>query len=68
MCLCMGPVFGYKMNVRESHKTAPERQITEAVKINTTEKQTLNRKSGFRANAVLSLSSSLSTGFDTPRA
>ena len=63
-----GACFGYKMSVRESHKTALERQITEAVKINTTEKQTLNRKSGFRANAVLSLSSSLSTGFDTPRA
>ena len=63
-----GACFGFKMNVRESHKTALERQITEAVKINTSTKQILNRKSGFRANAVLSLSSSLSTGLDTPRA
>ena len=32
---------GNKKNVRESHKTAQKRQITEAVKIVTAKKQTL---------------------------
>ena len=50
---------GYQMNVRETHKTALDRQITEAVKIDMSNKQTLNRKTGFRINNVLSLRSSL---------
>ena len=56
---------GYKMNVRETHRSALDRQITEAVKIDTTNKQTLNRKTGFRVNTVLSLRSSLTSDNDT---
>ena len=49
------------MNVKETHKTALERQITEAVKIDSTNKQTMNRKTGFRANNVLTLGCSLTS-------
>ena len=55
---------GYKMTVRETHKTALDRQITEAVKIDMSNKQTLNRKTGFRVNNVLSLRSSLALDGD----
>ena len=51
------------MNVRETHKTALDRQITEAVKIDMSNKQTLNRKTGFRVNNVLSLRSSLASDY-----
>ena len=54
---------GYKMTVRETYKTALDRQITEAVKIDMTNKQTLNRKTGFRVNNVLSLRSSLASDY-----
>ena len=64
-CYFLNIFCGYKMNVRETHKTALERQITEAVKIDTTNKQTLNRKTGFIVNTLLSLRSSL-TSDDTP--
>ena len=50
---------GFRMNVKGSHKTAIDRQITEAVKIETCEKLVLNRKTGFKANSVLRLRSSL---------
>ena len=56
---------GFIMNVRESHRTSLDRQITEAVKIDTCPKQLLNRKTGFRANSVLRLRSTLSAGCDT---
>ena len=56
---------GFRMNVKESHKTALDRQITEAVKIETCEKQILNRRTGYRANTVLRLSSTLSGSCDT---
>ena len=46
---------GFKMNVRETHKSAMERLITEAVKIETSEKPTLNLRTGYRANNVLRL-------------
>ena len=51
----------FKMSVKETHKTALERQITEAVKIDTTTKQTMNRKTGFRVNGMLSLRCSLTS-------
>ena len=55
--------YPHKMNVRETHKTALDRQITEAVKIDMSNKQTLNRKTGFRVNNVLSLRSSLALDY-----
>ena len=56
---------GFRMNVKESHKTALDRQITEAVKIDTCQKQTLNKRTGFRANSVLRLCSTLNGNCDT---
>ncbi len=57
--------YGFRMNVKETHKTAMERQITEAVKIEMKERngteQVLNRKTGYRVNRVLRLRSSLSS-------
>ena len=47
------------MNVRMTNKSAFERLVTEAVRIEMSDKPTLNRKSGFRANSVLRLRSSL---------
>merc|ERR1712033_133805 len=46
---------GYRMNVRMTNKSAFERLVTEAVRIEMSDKPTLNRKSGFRANSVLRL-------------
>ena len=51
---------GFKMRIKETHKNAFERLITEAVKIGMSERPVMNRKSGFRVNSVLRLSSSLS--------
>ena len=50
---------GYRMNVRMTNKSVFERLVTEAVRIEMSDKPTLNRKSGFRANSVLRLRSSL---------
>ena len=56
---------GFRMNVMESHKTAMDRQITEAVKIDMKERNgtenVLNRKTGYRVNGVLRLRSTLSS-------
>ena len=57
---------GYRMNVRESHRKAIERLITEAVKIECTERPILNRKTGYRANSVLRMRSSLTSDNNTP--
>ena len=51
---------GFKMNICETHKSAFERLVTEAVKIDLSERPTMNRKTGFKTNTVLRLSSSLS--------
>ena len=51
---------GFKMSVKETHKNAFDRVVTEAVKISMSERPVMNRKSGFRTNSVLRLSSSLS--------
>ena len=48
------------MSVKETHKNAFDRVVTEAVKIGMSERPIMNRKSGFRTNSVLRLSSSLS--------
>ena len=56
---------GFRMSVKETHKTALERQITEAVKIDSTNKQILNRKTGYRCNAVLTLGCSLTSDNNT---
>ena len=58
----------FKMSVKETHKTALERQITEAVKIDSTNKQILNRKTGYRCNAVLTLGCSLTSDNNTSAA
>ena len=57
---------GYRMNVKESHRKVMERLITEAVKIECTERPVLNRKTGYRANSVLRLRSSLTSDNNTP--
>ena len=49
----------FKMNVKETHANAMNRQITEATKIDMSSKPTMNRKTGYRANSVLRLRSSL---------
>ena len=49
----------FKMSVKETHSNAMERQITEATKIDLSQKPTMNRKVGYRANCVLPLRSSL---------
>ena len=51
---------GFRMSVKETHKNAFDRVVTEAVKISMSERPVMNRKSGFRTNSVLRLSSSLS--------
>ena len=50
------PCHGFKMNVNETHKTALSRVVTEAVNIEKETRPLLNRKSGYRVNTVLSLS------------
>ena len=57
---------GFRMNVRETHTNAMERLITEAIKIDSSVKPTMNRKTGYRANNVLRLRSSLTSDCDTP--
>ena len=52
---------GFKMNVCETHKSALNRVVTEAVKIEKCSRPTLNRKTGYRANSVLRLTSSLTS-------
>ena len=59
--------FGFKMNVTETHMNAMDRQITEAINIDTQTKPSLNRKTGFRTNGVLRLRSSLTSDDSTPR-
>ena len=49
---------GFRMNVRETHTSTMNRLITEAVKIESSTRPTMNRKSGYRANSVLKLTSS----------
>ena len=49
----------FRMSVKETHSNAMERQITEATKIDLSEKKTMNRKADYRANSVLRLRSSL---------
>ena len=44
------------MSVNETHKTALSRLVTEAVNIDKESRPLLNRKSGYRVNTVLSLS------------
>ena len=51
---------GFKTRVKETHKNAFDRVVTEAVKIGMSERPVMNRKFGFRTNSVLRLSSSLS--------
>ena len=51
---------GFKMTFKETHSNAMERLITEATKIDMSHKPTMNRKTGYRANCVLRLRSSLS--------
>ena len=41
------------INVRETHKSALDRHDTEAVKIDTTNKQTMDRKFGLRVALCL---------------
>ena len=50
------PCHGFKMSVNETHKTALSRLVTEAVNIEKETRPLLNRKSGYRVNTVLSLS------------
>ena len=49
------PCHQYKMSVTNCHNTTLDRLVTEAVKIDKSNKPTLNRKTGFRANSVLKL-------------
>ena len=51
---------GFRMNICETHKNAFERLVAEAVKIDLSDRPTMNRKTGFKTNTVLRLSSSLS--------
>ena len=53
---------GFRMSIKETHKNAFNRLTTEAVKIGNSERPVMNRKSGYRVNTVLRLSSSLSAG------
>ena len=52
---------GFRMNVCETHQSALNRVITEAVKIERCSRPTMNRKTGYRANSVLRLTSSLTS-------
>ena len=45
-----GVCCGFRMNVREVHTNAMERQLTEAVKIENSVRPSLNRKSGNDVN------------------
>ena len=53
------PCHKFKMNVTSCHYTALDRLVTEAVKIDTSDRTVMNRKQGFRVNSVLKLSTSL---------
>ena len=52
---------GFKMDVCETHQSALDRLVTEAVKIENSSRPTLNRKTGYRANSVLRLTSSMTS-------
>ena len=54
------PCHKYRMSVTQYHVTTLDRQVTEAVKIDTTKRPTLNRKRGYRTNRTLRLGTSLS--------
>ena len=56
---------GFRISVKETHTNAMNRQITEATKIDQSDKPTMNRKVGYRTNNVLRLKSSI-TSNDTP--
>ena len=43
---------GFKLNIKETHKSAFERLVTEAVKIDLSDRPTMNRKTGFTINTV----------------
>ena len=51
---------GFRMSIKETHRNAFNRLTTEAVKIENSDRPVMNRKSGYRVNTVLRLSSSLS--------
>ena len=51
------PCHKFKMSVTQSHVTALNRLVAEAVNIEHTTKPLLNRKRGYRVNTVLTLSS-----------
>ena len=59
------PCSGFRMNVKQTHKTALERQITEAIKIDTATRKTMNRRTGYRVNNVLGLRCSLTPNDST---
>jgi len=43
---------GFRMNICETHKSAFERPVTEAVKIDLSDCQTMNNKTDFKTNTV----------------
>ena len=54
---------GFHINVKESHRTALERQITEAVNIEIVcLKLVLNRNTGYKSNNLLRINSTLNGG------
>ena len=58
---------GFKMNVKETHTSAMNRLITEAVKIDSSSRPIMNRRTGYRANSVLRLTSSIASENTTAR-
>ena len=48
-----GVFCGFRMNVREVHTNAMERQLTEAVKIENSKRPSMNRKSGYNVTRPL---------------
>ena len=58
--------YGFKMSVRATHRNAMERQITEAIRIDMSNKPSMNRKTGYRVNNVLRLRSTHDSTFDMP--
>ena len=56
---------GFRMNVCDTHQSAMNRVVTEAVKIEKCSRPTMNRKTGYRANSVLRLTSSLTSERNT---
>ena len=48
-----GVCYSFRMNVREVHTNALERQLTESVKIENIKTPSMNRKSGYDVNRTL---------------